>query len=59
MAGSKKGDEPPASPRPSIRAVPFGNGPPVLRLTTRDREHLASIATLMRLSAGHAALPPG
>ena len=52
MAGSKTGDEPPASPRPSIRAVPFGIGPPVLRLTTRDREHLASIATLMRLSQG-------
>ena len=52
MAGSKKGNEPPASPRPSIRAVPFGNGPPVLRLTTSDREHLASIATLMRVSQG-------
>jgi CRP/FNR family transcriptional regulator len=40
------------TPRPSIRAVPFGSGPAVLRLTAQDREHLASIATLMRVAAG-------
>jgi CRP/FNR family transcriptional regulator len=38
--------------RPSIRAVPFADGPPILRLTSRDKEHLASIATLRRLPAG-------
>jgi CRP/FNR family transcriptional regulator len=52
MAGSRKGQEPPATPRPSIRAAPFGLGPPILRLTTSDRERLASIATLMRVSPG-------
>lgn len=52
MAGSRKGHEPPAAPRPSIRAAPLGVGPPILRLTTSDREHLASIATLMRVSQG-------
>ena len=43
---------PTTSSRPSIRAVPFANGPPILRLTARDKEHLASIATLRRLPAG-------
>src|SRR5262245_1675 len=38
--------------RPSISSVPFTYGPPVLRLTTRDREHLASISALMRVTAG-------
>src|SRR6476646_1349533 len=53
MAGSrKKDDPPPTDPRPSIRAAPFGIGPPILRLTGRDREHLASIATLVRVGAG-------
>jgi len=52
MAGSRKGHEPPAAPRPSIRAAPIGLGPPILRLTTSDRERLASIATLMRVSQG-------
>lgn len=43
-----------ASPelRPSFRVVPFLDGPPVLRLTSREREHLASIATVMRVPAG-------
>jgi CRP-like cAMP-binding protein len=53
MAGPRKKDEPPPSnPRPSIRSVPFGIGPPILRLTARDQEHLASIATLMRVAGG-------
>jgi CRP/FNR family transcriptional regulator len=52
MAGSRKGQEPPAAPRPSIRAAPFGLGPPILRLTTRDRENLATIATMMRVNQG-------
>jgi len=38
--------------RPSIRAVPFFDGPPVLRMSAREREHLATIATLMRVPAG-------
>ena len=38
--------------RPSIRAVPFFEGPPVLRMTAREREHLATIATVMRVPAG-------
>jgi CRP/FNR family transcriptional regulator len=38
--------------RPSIRAVPFADGPAVLRLSARDREHLASIASVMRVAAG-------
>jgi CRP/FNR family transcriptional regulator len=38
--------------RPSIRAVPFFDGPPVLRMTAREREHLATIATIMRVPAG-------
>jgi CRP-like cAMP-binding protein len=42
----------PADSRPSIRVVPFLEGPPVLRLTSREREHLASIATTMRVPAG-------
>jgi len=41
-----------ADTRPSIRTVPFLDGPPVLRLTSREREHLASIATVMRVPAG-------
>jgi CRP/FNR family transcriptional regulator len=41
-----------ADPRPAIRTTPFLEGPPVLRLTTREREHLASIATSMRVPAG-------
>ncbi len=39
-------------PLPSIRAIPLTHGGPVLRLTTRDREHLSTIATLMRVGAG-------
>jgi CRP/FNR family transcriptional regulator len=42
----------PADLRPSIRAVPFLEGPPVLRLNSREREHLASIAVIMRVPAG-------
>jgi CRP/FNR family transcriptional regulator len=38
--------------RPSIRAVPFFDGPPVLRMSAREREHLATIATIMRVPAG-------
>jgi CRP-like cAMP-binding protein len=38
--------------RPSIRTVPFLDGPPVLRLSAREREHLSTIATLMRVPAG-------
>jgi CRP/FNR family transcriptional regulator, anaerobic regulatory protein len=38
--------------RPSIRAVPFFDGPPVLRMNAREREHLATIATAMRVPAG-------
>jgi len=37
---------------PSITAVPFGVGPPMLRLSGRDREHLATIATPMRVDTG-------
>jgi CRP/FNR family transcriptional regulator, nitrogen fixation regulation protein len=37
---------------PSICAVPFGVGPPMLRLSARDREHLATIATPMRVDSG-------
>lgn len=38
--------------RPSIRTVPFLDGPPILRMTAREREHLATIATMMRVPAG-------
>jgi len=38
--------------RPSIRAVPFFEGPPVLRMSAREREHLATISTVMRVPAG-------
>jgi CRP/FNR family transcriptional regulator len=38
--------------RPSIRTVPFFDGPPVLRISAREREHLATIATVMRVPAG-------
>ena len=38
--------------RPSIRTVPFIEGPPILRMTAREREHLATIATMMRVPAG-------
>lgn len=38
--------------RPSIRAIPFFDGPPVLRISAREREHLATIATVMRVPAG-------
>jgi len=38
--------------RPSIRAVPFQDGPPVLRMTAKEREHLATIANVMRVPAG-------
>ena len=38
--------------RPSIRAIPFFDGPPMLRMTAREREHLATIATVMRVPAG-------
>jgi CRP/FNR family transcriptional regulator len=41
----------PADSRPSIRTIPFLDGPPVLRLSSREREHLASIATVMRVPA--------
>jgi len=37
---------------PSIRAIPLTNSGPALRLTPRDREHLATIATMMRVSPG-------
>jgi CRP-like cAMP-binding protein len=37
---------------PSIRAVPLTASGATLRLTTRDKEHLATIATLMRVGAG-------
>jgi CRP-like cAMP-binding protein len=42
----------PNSPLPSIRAIPLTNSGPVLRLTARDREHLSTIATMMRVGAG-------
>ena len=48
--GTRRGT--PADTRPSIRTVPFLDGPPVLRLSSREREHLASIATVMRVPAG-------
>lgn len=38
--------------RPSIRAVPFFEGPPVLRMSAKEREHLATISTVMRVPAG-------
>jgi CRP/FNR family transcriptional regulator, anaerobic regulatory protein len=38
--------------RPSIRVVPFFDGPPVLRMSTREREHLATISAVMRVPAG-------
>jgi CRP/FNR family transcriptional regulator len=37
---------------PSIRAVPLGTGTATLRLSPRDREHLATIATLMHVAPG-------
>src|SRR5215471_17765427 len=37
---------------PSIRAIPLTNSGPALRLTSRDREHLATIATMMRVGPG-------
>lgn len=37
---------------PSIRAVPLGGGTATLRLSQRDREHLAGIATLMNVGPG-------
>jgi len=37
---------------PSIHAVPLTNTGPTLRLTARDREHLATIATMMRVGPG-------
>jgi len=37
---------------PSIRAIPLSGSGGTLRLTTRDREHLATIATIMRVPAG-------
>ena len=45
-------DAPVNDSRPSIRTAPFLEGPPILRLTAREREHLASIATIMRVPAG-------
>jgi CRP-like cAMP-binding protein len=41
-----------AEQRPSIRTAPFLEGPPILRLSSREREHLANIATIMRVPAG-------
>ena len=38
--------------RPSIRSIPFLDGPPVLRMTARERDHLATISTVMRVPAG-------
>jgi len=37
---------------PSIRAVPLTASGATLRMTARDKEHLATIATLMRVGAG-------
>jgi CRP/FNR family transcriptional regulator, anaerobic regulatory protein len=51
MGSPRKGSDP-TEPRPSIRSVPFDRGPAVLRLTSSDREHLAAIATTMRVNAG-------
>jgi CRP/FNR family nitrogen fixation transcriptional regulator len=42
----------PVSPLPSIRAIPLMSRGPALRLTARDREHLATIATMMRVGPG-------
>ncbi len=42
----------PSGPLPSIRAIPLTHTGPVLRLTARDREHLATIATMMRVGPG-------
>jgi CRP/FNR family transcriptional regulator, anaerobic regulatory protein len=39
-------------PLPSIRAIPMTANGPTLRLTMRDREHLATIATLLRVGPG-------
>jgi CRP-like cAMP-binding protein len=52
MESSRRGATATSEVRPSIRAIPFGTGPAVLRLSTIDREHLASIATMMRVKAG-------
>ena len=41
-----------ADSKPAIRSIPFFEGPPVLRLSPREREHLATIATIMRVPAG-------
>ena len=38
--------------RPSIRTAPFLDGPPMLRLKPREREHLSAIATELRVPAG-------
>jgi CRP-like cAMP-binding protein len=38
--------------RPSIRTAPFLEGPAILRLKPKDRDHLATIATEMRVPAG-------
>jgi len=40
------------APLPSIRAIPLTNSGPVLRLSARDRQHLATIGTVMRVGAG-------
>jgi CRP-like cAMP-binding protein len=40
------------TPLPSIRAIPLTNSGPVLRLNARDRQHLATIGTMMRVGAG-------
>jgi CRP-like cAMP-binding protein len=37
---------------PSIRAIPLTNTGPELRLSARDREHLATIGTIMRVGSG-------
>jgi CRP-like cAMP-binding protein len=39
-------------PLPSIRAIPLTNSGPVLRLNGRDRQHLATIGTIMRVGPG-------
>lgn len=42
----------PGLPLPSIRAIPLTNTGPELRLNARDREHLATIGTIMRVGSG-------
>ena len=39
-------------PLPAIRAIPLTNSGPELRLNARDREHLATIGTIMRVGPG-------